>query len=232
MRSRLACAIVALGPAFGALAAEPVRQIGIYVQPYYEAARNAGESPRVAVGEQYSAALASTRREDILAVRDRIAAAPGLVTPMTMMVLAIRLYDIGERDEAVLWFYAAKARTVVLAEVLDMHHSGLAQVEDAVRNFATLAGPTINGYAFCDLAKQKDAHQRAVAWVEAHPYEAMFMPRLPGKPGERSENYKRGLATIKDNAAKERAYFDNPQNVAAFLERRKANDADGQFCWK
>jgi hypothetical protein len=232
MRSRLICAILALVPAFGALAAEPVRQIGIHVQPYYEAARSAGENPRVAVGQQYSGELASTRREDILAVRDRIAASPGVVTPMTMMVLAIRLYDTGERDEAVFWFYAAKARTVVLSEVLDVHQSGLAQVEEAVRSFATLAGPVINGYAFCDLARQKDAHARAVAWVEAHPYEAMFMERLPAKPGQRSENYKRGLATIKDNAAKERAYFDNAQNVATFLQRRKANDADGRFCWK
>jgi hypothetical protein len=51
---------------------------------------------------------------------------------MTMMVLAIRLYDIGERDEAVFWFYAAKARTIVLLEVLDMPQSGLAQGEDTV----------------------------------------------------------------------------------------------------
>jgi hypothetical protein len=47
------------------------------------------------------------------------------------------------------------ARTVVLSEVLDMQQSGLAQAEDAVRNFATLAGPVINGYAFCDLTKQE-----------------------------------------------------------------------------
>jgi hypothetical protein len=159
-------------------------------------------------------------------------ASPGVVTPMTMMVLAIRLYDIGERDEAVFWFYVAKARTVVLSEVLDMRQPGLAQIEDAVRNFSTLAGPAINGYAFCDLARQRDAHARAVAWVEAHPYEAMFMTQLPAKPGQRPENYQRGLALIKDNAAKERAYFDNPQNVETFLNRRKANDVEIQFCWK
>ena len=29
---------------------------------------------------------------------------------MTMMVLAIRLYDVGLRDDAVFWFYAAKDR--------------------------------------------------------------------------------------------------------------------------
>ena len=55
---------------------------------------------------------------------------------------------------------------------------------------------------------------------------------MPAKPGERPENYKRGLATIKDNAAKERAYFDDPKNVAAFAARRKAKQTDEMFCWK
>jgi hypothetical protein len=53
-----------------AIAAEPVRQIGIYVQPFYEAARTPGERPRVAVGSQYNDLLSSSRREDILAARD------------------------------------------------------------------------------------------------------------------------------------------------------------------
>ena len=50
------------------------------------------------------------------------------------------------------------------------------------RSFATLAGPVINGYAFCDLAKQKGLHAKAVEWVAANPYEVMFRrehPRFP-----------------------------------------------------
>ena len=78
-----------------AFPAEPVRQIGIYVQPFYEAARAPGGKPQVAVGKQYNDLLGSTRREDILAARDMVVAKPALVTPMTMMVLAIRLYDVG-----------------------------------------------------------------------------------------------------------------------------------------
>ena len=58
--------------------------------------------------KQYNDLLSSSRREDILATRDLIVAAPKLVTPMTLMVLAIRLYDVGLRDDAVFWFYAAK----------------------------------------------------------------------------------------------------------------------------
>ena len=37
-----------------------------------------------------------------------IVAKPQVVTPMTMMVLAIRLYDVGLRDDAVFWFYASR----------------------------------------------------------------------------------------------------------------------------
>ena len=228
--ARIAAAFVLL--AGQALAASPVREIGLTVEPYYAASREAGGKPRVAVGKQYNDQLGSSRREDILAVRDRIVAAPKLVTPMTLMVLAVRLYDVGLRDDAVFWFYAAKDRTIVMAEVLDVHHPGLVQVDEAVRNFATLAGPVINGYAFCDLAKQKEQHAKAVAWVEANPYEVMFMAQLPALPGDRGENHKRALAGIKDNAAKERGYFEDAKNVAAFNEKRKANEADAKFCWK
>ena len=62
--------------------AEPVRHIGIHVQPYYEAARQPGGRPRVGIGPTFDG-LASNRREDILALRDTIVADPKFVTPMT-----------------------------------------------------------------------------------------------------------------------------------------------------
>jgi len=147
--------------ASSAFAAEPVRRIGLEVQPYYQAARTPDGAPQVAVGKAYNGLLASNKREDILAARDLITASPKLVTPMVLMVLAIRFYDVGLRDEAVFWFYAAKDRYIVLSEVLDVKTAQLAQADDAVRSFATLAGPVINGYAFCDLAKQKELHAKA-----------------------------------------------------------------------
>jgi len=215
-----------------AFAAAPVRQIGIYVQPYYEAARTPGGRPRVAVGQQYNALLASERREDILAARDRIAAKPGTVTPMTLMVLAIRLYDVGLRDDAVFWFYVAKERAIVISEVLDMRVRGLAQADEAARNFAALAGPVINGYAFCDIAKQHKQNAEAIAWVERHPYEVMFIERLPALPGDRAANHKRALANAKARAEKERAYFADTRNAADFAAARRRNEADAKFCWK
>jgi len=213
-------------------AAEPVRHIGIYVQPFYESGRMPGERPRVAVGEQFNDLLSSNKREDILAVRDRILAAPSLVTPMTMMVLAIRLYDVGLRDDSVFWFYVAKDRYIVMSEVLDMKAPQLVLADEAVRNFATLAGPVINGYAFCDLASQKAQHAKAVAWVEANPYQTMFMASAPALPGNRADNAKRAIANARERAAKESAYFADPKNVETYYATRKRNEADVKFCWK
>jgi hypothetical protein len=229
-RRTVAAAIVLLSS--GAFAAEPVRHIGIYVQPFYESARSAGGQPRVSVGAQYNDLLSSNKREDVLAARDRILAAPKLVTPMTMMVLAIRLYDVGLRDDSVFWFYVAKDRFIVLSEVLDVKTPQLVSVDEAVRNFATLAGPVINGYAFCDLAKQKMQHAKAVEWVEANLYEVMFRPDVPALPGDRVANAKRAIANAKDRAAKERAYFDDAKTVEAYYATRKSNEADIKFCWK
>ncbi len=216
----------------GAFAAEAVRRIGIHVQPYYESAPTPAGRPRVAVGRQFDALLASNRREDVLAARDHILAAPKAVTPMTMMVLAIRLYDVGERDEAVLWFYVAKDRYLVLADVVDIRQGGLVQVEEAIGAFSRLAGPAINGYAFCDLAKQQALHARAVAWVEANPYAVMFMPALRAKPGDREANHRRGIANAKERAAKERAYFGDARKRDAFYTARKRTEVDARYCWR
>jgi len=226
----VASALIALtGSAF---AAEPVRHIGLYVVPFYASAQTPDGQPQVAVGSRYNALLASNKREDILAARDLITAAPQRVTPMTLMVLAIRFYDVGLRDDAVLWFYVAKERFIVMAGVLDVKSKLLAEAASAVGAFATLAGPVINGYAFCDLAKQQELHAKAIDWVEAHPYEVMFMAQAPALPGDRAENHRRALAKVREDDAKARAYFADAKTVEAFYATRKRNEADVKFCWK
>ena len=213
-----------------AAAAEPVRHIGIYVQPFYAAAETPTGKPHVAVGDPFDALLASNSPEDVLRARDLIVQDPKLITPMTMMVLAIRLYDVGLRDDAVFWFYVAKDRFAVMSEVLEMEP--LAGAADAVGSFATLAGPIINGYAFCDLANQAGLHTKAVDWVEKNPYQVMFMERFAALPGDRNESVKRAVANARERATKERAYLADTKNAAALNAVRKADDADARFCWK
>ena len=56
-----------------------------------------------------------------------------------------------------------------------------------MRSFSTLAGPFINGYAFCDVANQQAIRAKALDWVEKNPYEAIFMERLPAKSSDRRQ---------------------------------------------
>src|SRR6476661_4401303 len=187
MKSTMTAALCAVPIFWGAaaLAADPVKQIGIYVEPFYRSPQKSGEVPQVKVGARYDALLASPKREDILIARDLIMTDPKFVTPMTLMVLAVRLYDVGERDEAVFWFYAAKDRMMVLTEVAAPRASQIAQALEAVIAFSTLAGPVINGYAFCDLKKQQTIRARALDWVAANPYGAMFLPQIPARGDDR-----------------------------------------------
>lgn len=222
------CALVLAG---AAQAAEPVRQIGIYVEPFYRSARTPGETPQVKVGSRYDALLASSRREDILAARDAMVADTKTVTPMALMVLAVRLYDVGERDEAVFWFYVAKDRMMIIMEVAVPNASQLVQAVEAIGAFSTLAGPVINGYAFCDLKNQQAIRARALDWVAANPYQVMFMQQLPARGADRVALAAAGLKLARDNAGKERAHFDDEKNRTAFYATRKQNEMETKFCW-
>ena len=127
-RRTIAAFALALLP-LSAIAAEPVKSIDLYVQPYYNSAKGPGGKPQVAVGKTFDRLLSSSRREDIVAAEDLVRLKPQLITPMTMMVLAIRLYDVGLRDDSVFWFYAAKDRYLALANVIDVEAAGLSDVE-------------------------------------------------------------------------------------------------------
>lgn len=209
----------------------PVKRIAIYVIPYYQSAENADGAPRVNVAKAYDARLASNRPEDIVSIRDDVMAHPELITPMTMMVLAVRLYDVGLRDDSVFWFYAAKNRYVTMASVLDMKSSALSQAEDATRNFTALAGPVINSYAFCDLEKQRATKSRAIAWVEEHPYKVLFLEQLPAVSGDRKENLKQAITRLRDGAEAESQYLADSKNLEQFKKQRDANHVAEQFCW-
>jgi hypothetical protein len=216
----------------GSPRATPITRIGVYVLPYYQAAPIPDARPIVAVGKRFDDLLGSNRREDVIAARDMIRAEPRLVTPMTLMVLAIRLYDVGLRDESVFWFYVAKDRYVTLAEVLDVQSPALAQAAEAVRSFALLAGPSINGYAFCDPGKQRELRTKALRWVEENPYQVLFSEHLPARPGDRRANLQRALGRIRAGIEEERRYLEDPEKLREFTRVREANLVDVKFCWK
>jgi hypothetical protein len=213
-------------------AAYQVRSVPVKVAPFYEAAEHREEKPRVATASGFDRQLASLRREDIVAVRDAIRAEPAVVSPVTLMVLAIRLYDVGLRDESVFWFHAARDRMATAAAVLDTSFREIARVEATTRAFSLRAGPTINGYAFCEPARQARLRREALDWVEANPYATIFIETLPAKAGDRRSNLAESLRKLKAEAAEEAATLAKPEEAAKLRQSRNESQADEKYCWK
>jgi hypothetical protein len=188
--------------------------------------------PHIAVGNKYDKLLKSERSVDILKVRDKIKADSKSVSPMSMMVLAIRLYDVGLRDEAVFWYYAAEDHCLEPTKVIDLQASGLDKADQAMRGFTAALSPIIKGYAFCDLAKQQVQRQKALEWTENNPYGTVLAERFTARPGDRAANLQLAIADVKRNAAEERAYFANARKRRAFYAKRKRHQDDVKYCWK
>ncbi len=235
MRLRLATCLAvflaaALSPA--ARAVEQVRQLGVYVPPYYAAGTTTVEPPKVAVDPAFDKLLASRNAADIRKVRDAIAANADLVKPTTMMVLAIRLYDVGLRDDAVFWFYAARDRYATVEAVFDMRSLALANTALAVDNFVGAVGPAINSYAFCDVARQQAQEDQAIEWVARHPYHLLESQELPSAVDDRNAALGETLARLRAAADKSKALLAQPGNLAEMKDLRAHNQADARFCWK
>lgn len=171
------------------------------------------------MSKEHDNLLSSTNKEDILRAEKLIQNKPELITPMTMMLLSIRLYDVGERDKSVFWFYVAKDRFITLADVLNMHHSSLSQVKHAISAFALLAGPYINSYAFCDIDEQRSLRKEAFKRVSLTPYKALFIPQLPAKNGDREENLASSMNEIKAGMKKMDEYLSIQENIDSFKQQ-------------
>ena len=218
--------------ATSALAAYQVRSVPVKVAPFYEAAEHREQKPRVAIASGFDRQLASLDARDIEAVRDAVRADPARVSPVTMMVLAVRLYDVGLRDDSVFWFHAARDRMATASAVLDDSYKEIAKVEATVRAFSLRAGPTINGYALCDPARQARLRREAIDWVEKNPYETVFVETIPAKPGDRRANLAQSLKTLRAEAAEDAATLSRPEGAAKLAQSRRETKADEMYCWK
>ena len=208
---------------------ERVTYLPVYVTPYYSGPQSAGAAPQaVAVGTTYDALLGSAQKADILTVRDMIMKENALVTPMTLFVLSARLFDVGERQEAVFWFYAARDRYRVTQAIGDPGVLGSAL--EACNAFNQLMGPFINGYAFCDIDRQIKTLKAAAQWTVSNPYKTLLNPRIPSKYADREKAMADMAQSRIQEALKSEAYLTDPKNRQEILDGRKQSGADQKFC--
>ncbi len=136
--------------ATNALVADPAH-IDAYITPYYNSA-----GPVVKVGD-FSQGLASKNDRAFVATIHAMRKHWNALTFYQVYVGAIRLYDLGYRNEAVYWFYSAQYRGRQFALLVDRNKLGtigapgfeLYHAQDA---FLQLVGPNVNGYAFGDTS--------------------------------------------------------------------------------
>jgi hypothetical protein len=110
---------------------------------------------QIRVGD-YSEQLGTQDLQELTGLAQEMARQRAALTPEQMFVLAIRLYDLGEKDNSVYWFYEAQFRAKLFLKTLNADHiagvskasAGLLASYDA---FTELAGDYINGYAGCDV---------------------------------------------------------------------------------
>ena len=135
-------------PLDAALDSDPAH-IAVYVTPYYNS-----EGPAIQVG-RFTAGLSSSDQSVFLSTIATMKQQWQQLSFPELYVGAIRLYDLGYRDEAVYWFYTAQYRGRQFGLLLDhdkMGHMGDPgfELNSAADSFFTLVGPWINGYAFKD----------------------------------------------------------------------------------
>jgi hypothetical protein len=127
-------------------AMDPAR-INAYVTPYYDS-----NGPSIQVGA-FSSGLASSNPKQVFATTRQMKRQWQRLSFPQLYVGAIRLYDVGYRNEAVYWFYTAQYRARQVSVLLDPAKIGNVgdpgfELQAAGGAFMQTAGTWINGYAF------------------------------------------------------------------------------------
>ncbi len=187
-------------------AAAPSR-MPIYITPYYNS-----DPLKVDVG-RYSQELVSATADSISELAATMKKEWATLPVETMYVLAIRLYDLGHKDDAVDWFYSAQFRARLLSALLPAGARGGFGDEgferaQAHRSFQQLAGTYINGYAFGELDQLEKTLRQVKSESEQLPQFKKIYPRLElieedlwaVKNQEVSTNFDKLLGYIVDNA--------------------------------
>ncbi len=212
----------------GALGAMPATagdpgHVDAYVTPYYDSS-----GPAIRVGK-YSAGLASKDRREFVATIGRMKQQWNALNFVEVYVAAIRLYDLGYRNEATYWFYSAQYRGRLFALLVDQKKMGgigaagfeLYHAQDA---FFQLVGPSINGFAFGNIDRLVPVIRKVQSENRTVPNVAAIYPgvALIGKgqwPGKNA-GLNAGLGTLAESL---------PRQKNAIEQQRSANGTAARY---
>jgi hypothetical protein len=213
------------------VAARPVYKLYVDVPSYYLSGDKLNAPASVNVDPEWDKLLSSSNRNDVRRAEQGIGAKPDLVKPQTMIALAMRLYDVDLRDDALFWYYAGRSRYLTMQAVLDMRSLQLIKSAAVVQAFVHAAEPAMDGYAWCSVARQQEVEQRAIDWVAAHPYKLLGYTELPAIADDRNAALAAAIQGLRDDLQREKTLTADPQALAALEQRRAATHDHERFCW-
>ncbi len=196
----------------------------VAVSPFYNS-----ESNQINVGN-YSERLGTYDFQELTSVVQEMAKQKDVLTPEQMFVLAIRLFDFGDNDNAVYWFYEAQFRAKLFQIALDPEHVGgigdpSFELPTAYRAFTHFAGVYINGYAGCDIEN----------WVSItrmvknnNPKPPDLARLFPGVVFVESSQWPLLNNQVAEGLDKLINYLSD--NQKAVKQQRKETNMDAQFC--
>ena len=198
--------------------------IPLYVTPYYNA-----EGPEINVGP-LGQALQYATPDTIGPMAEALGPALAYQPAVVLFVLALRLFDLGQRDEGLYWFYQAQYRARLLHRLLDPVQTGQMfdpafDLESAHGAFMDLAGPYFNGYAGCSSERWLGTIERVRADNQTVPAFSLMYPELALRPAAEwpalHQEVNDGLAQLAEAL---RAGWDEMQAA------RRANGTHAKFC--
>jgi hypothetical protein len=195
----------------------------IYITPFYDST-----GPKVSVGKN-SKKLASADAKSILDVTAELKKERDKLRPEVMYVAAIRLYDLGHKDEAVYWFYTAQYRARVFTSILDNENVGgigseAFELKQAYVAFNQLAGKYINGYAFGEVPKLEKTLLKVVDEGRSSQKYGDVYPKVKfveeAKWADKNEEVSKGLSGLVEYIR---------TNVDSIKQQRKKNGIEGKY---
>ncbi|WP_424405131.1 hypothetical protein [Pasteurella sp. PK-2025] len=208
-----------------ASATAPVKSIDIYVLPYYSAQN--GKAELVNVYSRIDPLLLENTVDGYQKAVKIVQTKASYVSPMTLLALAARAYDLGFRDEAVFWFYVGQQRLLVVDHVADLSKMQMAEYV----GFVQLTKTPILAYAFCDMKKQDDIADKAYEWTKNNPYLALLDNRIASKFKNRQEGLEDAQKMLDKREKEQKTLFNDPKTQAQIKQSRKENNVDAMYCW-
>ena len=197
--------------------------IPVYITPYYDS-----DGLKISVGE-HSKKLKDADAKSIVELSTELKKQQEKLRAEVMYVTAIRLYDLGHKDDAVYWFYTAQYRARVFISILDKEKVGSIgseafELKQAYGAFNQLAGTYINGYAFGELDKLEKTLTKVIDQGKSLPKYGDVYPKVKfvsdDSWGEKNKEVSKGLSGLID-------YIKN--NAEMIKEQRKKNGIEGKY---